>query len=1193
MDCANGNENESCKAARPVAAGWLAHVTALRARRATLLAGAIMAGMVVLSGEANAVCTPTVAGEVLSCAGATSNPAAFTATDDFSVTLEGDPTAAVITRDDNSPGLSINAGDHAGDITVESGASITTGFGGGNRHGLVVTSTAATTEKVYTINIDGSVTSSDDNGDSLRLDGTAYSTFNVFVGTDGILGNSQTGGDDGIIVLGGLNFSLENHGTVAGGSWPGAGWTDGGAEGVLITGDSGTPGNRIAGTVSIDNYGTIRGNGPDEDYSNGQAIYASAEGAIIVNNYEDGGISGDSQGVLVNGGSTVDIANSGTIEGRHGAGVEVYAGTTVRVSNDATITGQGDGVYLHDVDDAVVDNDRGEITSETANGVNVADIADDVWITNRFGSIVGNDGEGIAIEDVGGDVTINNMLFGRIRGEWDGIQAAEVEGQVRIFNILGGRITGSGGDGIDLDDIDDDVIIANSFGGRIAGDDDGIAIDDVWRGDVAILNDAGTIRGRDGNGIDIDDIDGDVAIVNRYGGRIIGENSAISIDDVNGDIAIYNHRGTIYSSDGDGIDISDADGQVTIENGRGSIRGDESAIAIEAQSVVINSRGLIRGEGTDGSPTISVDTESGATINNGRRGLIRGDDRSSDELIVAASGGAVEINNYGDMIGRIDLSSAGDSQSYNVVNNYSDDSWTFTGTSEYGGGLSDEFNNTGTTHTTDPDDASANDSTTLAGLEAFNNGDADNDGVLTMQDGYTGDVTTITPTDGGVLLYSGYEGDGFLDVDGFLGSPATSASDLLVINGDVAGATGVNLADLNSGFGAYDPTGTVVVDVNGETGAGDFFLVGGPVDKGLFQYDLALNPDNEWVLASAPSQHFFELPSLVSATQAMWQNSAGVWLDRTADLRSAFSASCDGGVSGGLKDSPSVCSPSVTPGAWAKVIGTTVSTNQNHQAAIFDNAYDYKIETRQRGYGVVAGFDFGRDVQAANGPAAWMFGLMAGYLKSDLDFDSSSTNAGFEGALVGGYASYISGGWFLDAKIVANIGDMDYSVYAMGTGVKDSANFTSIGGVLDTGYRFNSGATFIEPGATLSYVSTDLDRLSVFDSTVDFGNDDSFRGRLGVRIGSVVNTERYKLEPFIGLSAWYEFLGDNTADVVSGGYVISAENDTGGATAEISGGVNLFSLTDKGLSAFFKGNIELGENDLVGFGGNGGLRYNW
>src|SRR6185312_9978714 len=104
-------------------------------------------------------------------------------------------------------------------------------------------------------------------------------------------------------------------------------------------------------------------------------------------------------------------------------------------------------------------------------------------------------------------------------------------------------------------------------------------------------------------------------------------------------------------------------GDVTVDNGRrGSIRGSDSAIQIDAESAEINSAGLIRGSGTS-DPTIKLSTEDGATINNNRGGRIVGHDYSPTDIIVEAHGGAVAIDNHGTMLGRVDLSDAGNSQS--------------------------------------------------------------------------------------------------------------------------------------------------------------------------------------------------------------------------------------------------------------------------------------------------------------------------------------------------------------------------------------------------------------------------------------------------------------------------------------------------------------------------------------------------
>ncbi|MBN9280713.1 MAG: autotransporter outer membrane beta-barrel domain-containing protein, partial [Hyphomicrobium denitrificans] len=330
---------------------------------------------------------------------------------------------------------------------------------------------------------------------------------------------------------------------------------------------------------------------------------------------------------------------------------------------------------------------------------------------------------------------------------------------------------------------------------------------------------------------------------------------------------------------------------------------------------------------------------------------------------------------------------------------------------------------------------------------------------------------------------------------------------------------------------------------------------------------------------------FVELPSLVSAAQSMWHNTSGVWLDRTADLRVAVQRPC---VSEGLKGPSETCGKPATSGAWVKGLGSTESRAASHSVSIMGTRNSFKTDYDQSGGGVVAGYDI--VVRANDGQGIWLAGVMGGYLRSVVDFESSATRADFEGGAVGAYITYLKGPWFLDAKLMANIGNVDYRG---SFGEKDNAGTTSIGGVLDTGYRIDRGQYFIEPGATLAYVNSNIDSLSVYGTSVNFANGDSLRGRLGVRVGTTVQDERAKYEPFVGVSAWYEFLGDNSANVASGGYVLQAADDMTGAIGEVTGGVNVYSLSDNGMSGFVKGNFEFGKDDYLSFGGSVGMRVAW
>jgi hypothetical protein len=913
---------------------------------------------------------------------------------------------------------------------------------------------------------------------------------------------------------------------------------------------------------------------------------------VSIANAFGGRISGRDSGVSVRDvGEDVTIENAfgGRIEGQRGDGINVEdVRDDVRIGNQfgGRVEGHDDGVHIEDVRDHVsVDNSfAGRIAGNGGDGVDIDDVRDDVEILNRLGGGIFGRNNGVEISDARSDVKIDNRFGGEISGRRDdGVHVNGVDDDVTIDNRFGGSIAG-GDDGVDVRDVDDDVRIDNGFGGRIAGDDNGVKVHDV-DGSVRISNSfGGRIRGAGDNGVDLDNVDGNVRIDNRAGGSISGRNDGIHADDVDGNVRVDNGSGSMRGRRGDGIDVS-ADGQVTIDNGgRGRITGQDSAIQIDAESAEINSAGLIRGSGTS-DPTIKLSTEDGATINNAHGGRIVGHDYAPTDLIVEAHGGAVAINNDGAMLGRIDLSDAGNSQWGNVFNNTSDHSWTFIGTSNLGDGISDVFNNTGTVFTTDPGAPESNDVTELAGVETFNNGSSVKSGTIDLQDGFTGDVTTLSPTSDGRLAFNGAAGHSFLKVDSFLGSPSNSTSDELIINGDVSGRTMIDVNNVNRGFGSYNPIGIDVVKTTGDMSKQSFGLKNGPIDTGLFDYDLYLKDANDWVLASTPNRTFLELPSLVSAAQSMWHDASGVWLDRTADLRASIQHPC---ISEGLKGSSEPCAKPASSGAWVKGLGMTESRAPSHSVSLFGTSHSYKTDYDQSGGGVIAGYDFVRP--ADDGRGVWLAGIMGGYLRSVVDFEDSMTSADFDGGAVGGYVTYLKDAWFLDAKIMANIGGVDYQgAHA----AKDNAGVTSIGGVLDTGYRIERGLYFIEPGVTLAYVNTNVDDLSVYGTSVNFASGDSLRGRLGVRVGTSIQDERAKYEPFVGVSAWYEFLGDNAAIVQSNGYALRGTDDLTGAIGEVTGGVNVYSLADAGVSGFLKGNFEFGKDDYLGFGGSIGARVAW
>ncbi len=124
----------------------------------------------------------------------------------------------------------------------------------------------------------------------------------------------------------------------------------------------------------------------------------------------------------------------------------------------------------------------------------------------------------------------------------------------------------------------------------------------------------------------------------------------------------------------------------------------------------------------------------------------------------------------------------------------------------YGAGGTDLFVNQsgGTVHATG--------NTRFVNLETFRN-----QGLISLQDGATGDSFTISNTVGGKDLNFVASGNSTLAVDAFLGGPSNSSADAFTIEGNVSGVTTVEINNINAGPGVFNSKGIKVVTVTGKT----------------------------------------------------------------------------------------------------------------------------------------------------------------------------------------------------------------------------------------------------------------------------------------------------------------------------------------------------------------------------------------
>lgn len=730
-----------------------------------------------------------------------------------------------------------------------------------------------------------------------------------------------------------------------------------------------------------------------------------------------------------------------------------------------------------------------------------------------------------------GDISVDGGMFGAAAFSIGGDATVHVQGN--IDPPLFGAWTFTVGGGTSLTEVDSDLIVEADLVGAIA-----------------VNLGTGNARVDIGTGALIDSAVTGIATVNIGFG---GESSIL----VREGAAVYG--GLV------GIDVLhlSPDGPATIEN-----------------------RGLVQGNGVL-SPVINAVTLSGLSITNTESGVIRGNLTEAGsplgpfEQIVSSFGGATLISNAGSMHGNvelIDLSGTG-----NRIENSA--YWET-------GGFNTLVSGTG-------NDIIVNTGTIEANFFTFFEVDnIDNaGGNFTTLDFSLDDLTIVTGNFNGGATFE----DGSVLAFDTLLTPG-GISDLLIVGEDVTGVTYLDVNDLDGGPGQYDPEGVLFAMVGGSTDVTNFTTNGG-IDKGLFRYDAYLRdvPVNglgydEWVLASTLDREAYEFPVFAYGAQNLWYASAGTWLDRTADLRAAHYGTSEPVVVDLKNEGATVPMPSsVGPGMWGRIYGghfqRDMSNTSNPPEGLSGPTHVYEDTFRQRHVGIMAGVDGALDGASAN--EAWLFGLMGGYATSDLDFRESGTEASYRQASVGAYLTYLNGGFFSDLAVKGDFGKMKYSF--------DDGNFTdqadtkyrSLGVILDTGYRFENGnGWFLEPKATLAYVHTSFDAMDVLGTNVEIENAESLRGRLGARLGGSFVQGGTIVEPYVELSAWHEFQGDNRAILTSNGYNIPVNYDSGGVYGEGVVGASLLNA-DNGWSVFSKGAVQFGEKGLQGYSGNIGLRKSW
>jgi outer membrane autotransporter protein len=208
-----------------------------------------------------------------------------------------------------------------------------------------------------------------------------------------------------------------------------------------------------------------------------------------------------------------------------------------------------------------------------------------------------------------------------------------------------------------------------------------------------------------------------------------------------------------------------------------------------------------------------------------------------------------------------------------------------------------------------------------------------------------------------------------------------------------------------------------------------------------------------------------------------------------------------------------------------------------------------------------------------------LFGLMAGYVDSKLDFDDSDNSIDTDGATVGAYAALMSNGFFATILVKADLLNMDYSA----AGDDDTADVTTIGARGDLGYRFGA-EYFIEPMISVDAMSTRIDEFVITGIEIDAGTNESFRA--GLRFGYGGESVRASATGRV----WDVFSTDNEVDILAGVPLSFSDDDLEGVYGDVSGQIDV-SLSAN-ASVYLKGGV-LFSDDVTKPNASGGFAFYW
>lgn len=866
--------------------------------------------------------------------------------------------------------------------------------------------------------------------------------------------------------------------------------------------------------------------------------------------------------------------------------------------------------------------------------------ADTITVNTTAGALTHSGGVGVNASSTGsGTINVSTGAITTSGTGTGGIRAASTGGGA-IIVTTSGTITAnpsgtstflpSYGNAIEATSSGGNGAVSVTVGGNVSGRLRGVLAQSSGTGAVNVtINSGNVVLGANGAGVAVVEANsGGAATINLNGGDLQNQRLGDTILANAGTTLAINVTGAnIRNTNGSAIrSTSGGNTTITVAAGR-SISGFADAMA---------------------ALDITTGSSATATINNNGNINTAAALADRDDVVIRASGGRVVVNNAGRLFGAVDFSGVtfvGAQPSVNLsitggadTTNPSSNTafgWYTDGLSEFSGG--DDLLTTSASGGILVASAATDDATATfdfgAGIDTFANG-----GLLSIgprgsdsgeqATGYTFTIINLETFNNSGLIRMGQrlertdqspvallvaEGVTFngqadsrieLDVAPSAGSQLhcdyTSALDLPGVadclnltDGTTTGETslvvGFTSVPGTVAAGHFNPDGIVLVDVNGagSSAAGHFILdpqseayamseaLGRGVlnTQGAFFYDLVYDPVGQrHILVGAPKAETLQFATIAHSVQSIWRAGTGSWFDRQADLRGLYA---EGGYEGGV---------------WLRAGGEFADRDLTQSFEAANSTWTFDATHNQNIFTLTGGADVAADV--AGGSA--VFGFMAGYVASAVEFDASPTSVDYRGGTLGAYAGFVSGPLYVDGMLNGTVVLMDQEPVGMElpAGTLTTETLQAYGAQVEVGYRLPVGAGFwVEPLAGASFVRSDINGFELPGSRIAFQNSNSRRLGAGVRVGADGDYEGFRAAFALTAKAWNEFDGESEFADDNDGPDFVFVDTFDGTFGEIGLGFTLMDASGT-LGGFLDGGMKFADG-YTSTNASAGVRFRW